>query len=367
MAPSAIDPEPEYVEFSHEGSWGHKREVLKGDRAKPTFEEIPLIDVAGSFSDNFDDRLKVAKQIANACEQVGFFYIKNHGISQQLMDGTMDAARRYFDKPVDVKMREHIYKSKDMRGYEPVHGANVDPRKPKGDRKESFLHNFEPECDPVPAKLTEEQRALLHQNLWPSDDLDFKKACYKYDRNMIVLMRKMVQMFALGLGFDEHFFDQKVTHPLASCKMIHYPPQDPSSEDETGIGAHTDFVCFTMLLQDNVGGLEVLNANAHWIPAPPIPGAFVINVGDFLMRLTNRRFLSTVHRVTNKSGKERYSMPWFCSFNLDAIVEVLPNYVTEEQVAAYEPITVAEYYKRRLTLQRKEGIRRKKFEGEVPA
>jgi hypothetical protein len=116
-----------------------------------------------------------------------------------------------------------------------------------------------------------------------------------------------------------------------------------------------------MLLQDNVGGLEVLNANAHWIPAPPIPGAFVINVGDFLMRLTNRRFLSTVHRVTNKSGKERYSMPWFCSFNLDAIVEVcfsphpsnvleeqltwvqvLPNYVTEEQVAAYEPITVAE-------------------------
>ena len=77
-----------------------------------------------------------------------------------------------------------------------------------------------------------------------------------------------------------------------------------------------------MLLQDDVGGLEVLNANAHWIPATPIPGTFVINVGDFLMRLTNKKFLSTVHRVANKTGKERYSMPWFCSFNLDAIVEV---------------------------------------------
>lgn len=77
-----------------------------------------------------------------------------------------------------------------------------------------------------------------------------------------------------------------------------------------------------MLLQDDVGGLEVLNANAHWIPATPIPGTFVINVGDFLMRLTNRKFLSTVHRVANKTGKERYSMPWFCSFNLDATVEV---------------------------------------------
>lgn len=77
-----------------------------------------------------------------------------------------------------------------------------------------------------------------------------------------------------------------------------------------------------MLLQDDVGGLEVLNANAEWIPAPHIPGTFVINVGDFLMRLTNNRFLSTVHRVTNTSGRERYSMPWFCSFNLDALVEV---------------------------------------------
>lgn len=87
--------------------------------------------------------------------------------------------------------------------------------------------------------------------------------------------------------------------------------------------AHDSHVSgFTMLLQDNVGGLEVLNANARWIAAKPIPGTFVINVGDFLMRLTNNKFLSTVHRVTNISGQERYSIPWFCSFNLDALVEV---------------------------------------------
>lgn len=91
--------------------------------------------------------------------------------------------------------------------------------------------------------LSSKQRALLHENLWPADDPDFKAACYKYDRHMIVLMRKMTQMFALALGLNEHAFDHKVTHPLASCKMIHYPPQDPSSTDETGIGAHTDFVC----------------------------------------------------------------------------------------------------------------------------
>ena len=115
------------------------------------------------------------------------------------------------------------------------------------DRKESFLHNYEPSCDPVPPKLTEAQRALLHENLWPEGDSNFKDACFLYDSRMVVLMRKMIQMFALGLGLDEHYFDNKVTHPLASCKMIHYPPQDPSLRDETGIGAHTDFVCMFSL------------------------------------------------------------------------------------------------------------------------
>ena len=127
-AGSTLGEEPEYVEFSHDGSWGHKREVLRGVRAKPTFEELPIIDMSGSFSDSFDTRLQVAQNIARACEQVGFFYIVNHGIPQELMNDTMAAARAYFEKPLDDKMKDHIYKSKDLRGYEPVHGANVDPR-----------------------------------------------------------------------------------------------------------------------------------------------------------------------------------------------------------------------------------------------
>ena len=172
----------------------------------------------------------------------------------------MEAAWKHFDKPFETKMRQHIYKSKDIRGYEPMHGANVDPNTEGGsfaifnerkilstnaniDRKESFLFNWEPECEPVLPQLTVEQRALLHENLWPDDDPGFKQACYKHDRHMVVLLLKMIQMFALGLDLDEHYFDEKVTHPLASCKMIHYPPQDPTSNDETGIGAHTDFVC----------------------------------------------------------------------------------------------------------------------------
>lgn len=118
--------EPEYVEFSYDGKWGHKREVLKGSRRKETFTEIPVIDVADLYSDNLEDRRGVAKEIVRACEKVGFFYIKNHGISQDLIDATVDSNKKFFQKPLEEKMKEHVYKSRNLRGYEPVHGARVD-------------------------------------------------------------------------------------------------------------------------------------------------------------------------------------------------------------------------------------------------
>ncbi|CAK7197779.1 hypothetical protein SEUCBS139899_000427 [Sporothrix eucalyptigena] len=212
MAPSDISPEPQYVEFSHDGAWGHKREIPRGSRAKPTFEELPVIDMSGSFSDNPETRLRVAQDIARACEQVGFFYVVNHGIPQQLMDDTVDAARKYFEKPLEDKMKDHIQEQRP---------PGLRARARRQHRKESFLHNYEPSCDPVPPTLTEAQRALLHQTLWPEGDSRFKDACFRYDSRMMVLMRKMVQMFVLGLGLDEHHFDYKVTHSLASCKKIH--------------------------------------------------------------------------------------------------------------------------------------------------
>lgn len=86
-----------------------------------------MIDMGGAFSDNFTARLEVAKSIADVCESVGFFYLKNHGIAQELMDETLEASRKYFSKSTAEKMQQHIYKSRDLRGYEPIHGANVDP------------------------------------------------------------------------------------------------------------------------------------------------------------------------------------------------------------------------------------------------
>ncbi|KAF2092452.1 Clavaminate synthase-like protein [Rhizodiscina lignyota] len=345
--------EPEYVYFHYDGVWGHKREVLKGSCRKQTFTEIPVVDIARLYSQDVEERIGVAKEIIHACENVGFFYIQNHGIPQDLIHGTLESNKKYFNKPLDEKMQQYIYKSRNLRGYEPVHGARVDATKATGDRKESFLFSYDPEEDEIVPELTEEQRALLSHNLWPEDDEGFRKQSWDYHRALLRLARKMMQAFALGLGEKETYFDELVTAPLTSIKKIHYPPQDLTSTDETGIGAHTDFVCFTILHQDNTGGLDVLNANAEWVPAPPIPGTFVVNIGDFLMRLTNNRFLSTVHRVKNVSGKDRYSMPFFFSFGMHDFVSVLPSCCGPDNPPKYEPITVSDYYKRRHEIQKK--------------
>lgn len=154
----------------------------------------------------------------------------------------------------------------------------------------------------------------------------------------MILARRLMKTFALGLGAEETYFDNSVTAPFTSILLNYYPPQAPDGEDPESLGAHSDFesaypppsrfrilmreIAFTILAQDMLGGLEVLNKNGIYVPATPIYGMFVVNVGDFLQRISNDIFLSTVHRVRNLSSAERYSIPFFFSFNMDVEVPV---------------------------------------------
>lgn len=115
-----------------------------------------------------------------------------------------------------------------------------------------------------------------------------------------------------------------------------------SGADDVGLGSHTDLQCFTLLWQDYVGGLQVLTKDGEWVKAPPIPGTLVVNIGDFLMRLTNDRFKSTVHRVYNRTTADRYSMPFFFGFNYNETCSVLPQCIGLDNPAKYEPISCGE-------------------------
>ncbi|EJU04295.1 Clavaminate synthase-like protein [Dacryopinax primogenitus] len=318
----------QFVYFSYEGAFTGRRSISLTSGEDQPFTSIPTIDISLLFSPIVEERAAIARELADACEHVGFSYITGHGVASPLIERTFETTRKYFDLPLERKMRNWIYGSGHLRGYEPVHGARVDPSKKLGaDRNEGFLMGYEPSLDPSPPKLTEEQEKKLKEwtnNFPPEPELAwFQRDLKAYHSELLGLSRRLMRAFALALGVGEAWFDERgeMDRPNTAMKVIHYPPQEVDDGSETGIGAHTDFSCFT-LLQTSAPGLEVLNPKGRWVPAPPKEGAYIMNVGDFLMRMSNGRFQSTVHRVRNLGGEERYSIPFFFNTNLDAPVQV---------------------------------------------
>jgi isopenicillin N synthase-like dioxygenase len=149
---------------------------------------------------------------------------------------------------------------------------------------------------------------------------------------------------ALSLDLPEDFFEPMIAKPFGPLRINYYPPQDPSTEhDDLGIHEHTDFQCFTFLAQDAVEGLQVQNGAGEWITAPPVPGTYVVNIGDQLARWTNDIFSSTRHRVLNLSGRERMSVPLFFGATFEAIVDTLPTCLTPDRPKKYEPIMAGQH------------------------
>jgi isopenicillin N synthase-like dioxygenase len=156
---------------------------------------------------------------------------------------------------------------------------------------------------------------------------------------MTALSHRLLGAFACGLDLPDEYFLAFFRKPLTQLRLLHYPPQPPESDAE-GVEAHTDTGAFTILLQDQVGGLDVRNRAGAWIRATPIAGSFVINIADMMQRWTNGRFVSTPHRVTNKTGKQRFSVPFFANPDYDATIVPLPGASASSR---YEPLACGPY------------------------
>jgi hypothetical protein len=155
----------------------------------------------------------------------------------------------------------------------------------------------------------------------------------------------MIRLFAMALDLPETYFDAITNRPGAGSVMIHYPgtPEaDLTSAVNIGIGSHTDIHCKTLLWQDNLGGLQVLSASNEWLDASSIESTLVVNIEDFLQRLSNKKFESTVHRVCNRTNKSRYTTPFFLVFNPNAKYKVVETCVDRGHLSLYEPISCGE-------------------------
>ncbi|KAG9622888.1 putative gibberellin 3-beta hydroxylase, partial [Aureobasidium melanogenum] len=295
-------------------------------------ENIPVIDAARIWSDEIEDRKAVAEEIRIASHEIGFFYLINHGIDQKYADEAMQQAKGFFALPEQKKMEV-------FTGLVP--------------NDEAFNWAYDASKDPLA-----EDKTQASVSIWPSDLPGFRESLYAYHTKLLALSRRLTGIFALALHLPEDFFDQYIRQPEAGMRILHYPEQKHSADDQNGIGAHTDVECFTIVTQDSAGGLEVLSKSGAWIKANPIPGSFVVNIADSFMRQTNDFFVSTIHRVINKSGKERYSAPFFFGFDRAKLLEPVPTCVSDETPMKYPVMTGGEYYKWRTNRQKQTNTRK---------
>ncbi len=274
---------------------------------------IPLVDVGPLFGADAAARQAAAAGLGRAARGVGFVYVTGHGVDPLLFEALLDATKRFFALPIEDKLRVYIGNSRNHRGYVPE-GEEVFAGGTK-DAKEAYdLSRDLPEDDP-------DYRAgnpLLGPNQWP-DLAGFAQAVSAYYDATFTLGRTLMEGFALALGEPPDLFDPYLTKPPSQLRLIHYP-FDPGAEDKPGIGAHTDYECFT-LLRSTAPGLEVMDKSGEWIDAPPLANAYIVNIGDMLELWTNGEFVATSHRV-RKVKEERYSFPLF--FNVDYHTRVAP-------------------------------------------
>jgi isopenicillin N synthase-like dioxygenase len=278
--------------------------------AKVSLTEIPVVDIGPFLHGTAAARAAVANEIGDACRNIGFFYVINHGVPESLIAETFAEAKRFFGLPAAIKAEAAIEHSACHRGYFSTGGENLDPAKQKtGDLKEGYKIGRDLEAD---HPLVRAGTPLHGPNQWPANLPGWYETMTAYYDAMEKLGREMLHAFALALDLPETYFDGWLNTPMTTLGPLHYPPQTGHiTEAQIGAGAHTDYGCLTLLAQDDAGGLQVRNAGGQWVDAPPIPGSFVVNIGDMMERWTNGVFTSTLHRVINISGRERYSLPFF--------------------------------------------------------
>ncbi|MDT5099578.1 MAG: hypothetical protein QOC76_3315 [Mycobacterium sp.] len=278
-----------------------------------SFTSVPTVDISGLRSSERAQREQVAAEIGRAASEVGFFYVSGTGVDDELFVRMLAVTKEYFALPVEEKMRSYIGLSRCHRGYVPVGEEGVETGTP--DLKEAFDTALDlPPDDPDYVA----GNPMLGPNTWP-DLPGFAEAVTAYYDAVLDVGHRLLWAFAVALGEDPDVFSRHATKTPSQLRLVHYP-FNPDAEDGHGIGAHTDYECFT-LLKPTAPGLEVLNGAGEWIDVSPVDGTFVVNVGDMLELWTDGAFVATSHRV-RKVVEERYSFPLF--FNVDYHTEVKP-------------------------------------------
>ncbi|MDB6000508.1 MAG: 2OG-Fe(II) oxygenase, partial [Rhizobacter sp.] len=310
-----------------------------------SFSEIPVLSIA-SLGRGDAEEVATIDAIRKASEEVGFFYVKDHGVDSALVQSIFDQCKDFFALPKAEREALRITHSKVFAGYLSVGELGANQSRPR-DLLEAFNVCTELGADDVYVK---QGKPLYGANQWPASLPALKDAVVAYYGAMDQLGRRLLQAFAMALGQPRDAFDSQYAKPISQLRLLHYPAQESAMDEMLGARPHRDVGMFTILLQDDAGGLEVGNASGEWVIAPPIEGTFVVNVGEMMKLLTNNHFASALHRVVNRSGRQRFSVPFFYNPDYETRLATLPQFDTAERPTQFQPIQVGqhmhEFYRR---------------------
>ena len=302
---------------------------------------IPIVDLG---SGRPDDLPRLAGELGAACRGPGFFYLVGHGVPASQRAATFAVASELFALAPESKEAISITRSPHNRGYVGFGTETLDPTKP-ADLKEAFNVGLDlaPDHPDVVAGLP-----FRGANLWP-DLPGFKETMLAWYDACWGVGRRVHRALAVDLGLPPDYFEDKLDRPMATLRVLHYPPRPESARaGALGAGEHTDYGNLTLLATGSVPGLEVRTRDRQWLRAPIVEDAFVCNIGDCLMRWTNDVYVSTPHRVVSPGGVDRLSIAFFLDPNPDAVVECLPGCAGPDRPSRYPAIAGADYLRERL-------------------
>ena len=308
---------------------------------------IPIVDIGPYLAGRPGALERTAKEVGVASEVLGFFYLYNHGVPQELIDRVFEQTERFHSLPEERKMEVKVLAhnigylplgGQTQRSYQSIYGPSKHP-----DLSASYFMRQEYAAD-HPDRLA--GRSWVYDNRWPRELPGFREVLLEYFDALTALADKVLELQSVALGMPKDFIPrhEAFSPPVHILRLLHYPPRNPALDGQFGIGAHTDYGYGSILAQAKVPGLEIYTREGEWIEAPALPGHLLFNNGDMCKVWTNDRFRSAPHRVINKSGRTRYSIPFFVSTRFDVKLACIPSCQGPGNPAKYAPISYGEHF-----------------------
>lgn len=311
------------------------------------YEQVPTVDLKDFAANDSIARQNFVQTLGNAFNNIGFVAVTNHGLSDVMTQRLYDAVKDFFDLPEVTKLTYEIEGIGGQRGYT-AKGKEHAKGRDVGDLKE-FYHVGQEVAD---ADLI---RLGYPQNIFPQEVPEFEITTVAAYRTLQAAGIQILRAIALYLGLDEFYFDEEVKLGNSILRPIHYfplaNPEDIPANAERA-AAHGDINLITLLMGASAEGLQILRQDGKWIPVTAFPEQIVVNVGDMLERLTNKKLKSTIHRVVNPSEKlwntSRYSIPFFMHPVSEMNLACLPACIDEQNPKQFNNITAGEFLTQRL-------------------